>query len=433
MSDTPETPARFLWLPPGAKPPVPLPRRQERVFLLVGFTLLFSGYDLNVFGLALPQIQQSLHIPENMAGLTVSFFRLAAIPALLIALTADIFGRRRVLLVTVAGEAALTLATAFAQDYTQFVWLQVLARVFGYAEELLAFVVIVEEIEARARGWATGTLAAMNAFGAGLSSIAFAAVTILPHGWRSLYVIGGSALFVLAFFRRYLPETHRFEVRKKELEELGSKTRATTDALLRLVREHPGRLTALVFSLGGFGYAMGPATVLMSKYLQQAHHYEPHQITTLYLAGGIIALAGNIFAGRISDRLGRKPVVLVCATISALAFAVFFSGIEGWILPVSWILALFGFLASDALLAGLAVEVFPTAYRATISGIRYFVVILSGAVGLALEGVFYDRFGAHGPAISVALLAMPVALIAILMLPEPARRSLEDINESPIP
>ena len=429
MSDEPADAARFLWLPPGARPPAALPRRQEMVFLLVGLTLLFSGYDMNVFGLALPQIQHSLDIPENMAGLTVSYFRLAAIPALLIALSADVFGRRRLLLITVAGEALLTLLTAFAQDYAQFVWLQVLARVFGYAEELLCFVVIVEEVDARARGWATGTLAAMNAVGIGLSSLAFAAVTLLPHGWRSLYFVGGSALLVLAWFRRYLPETHRFELRKQELAELGTKTRATADAVLRLLREHPRRLAALLFSVGGFGYAMGPATVLMSKYLQQTHHYHPAQITALFLSGGIIAVAGNIFAGRISDRFGRKRILLFCAATSATAYAVFYSGVEGWVLPLSWMLAVFGFLAADALFAGLAVEIFPTAYRATISGLRYFIVILSGALGLALEGVFYDRFGAHGPAIAIALAAMPVALIAILTLPEPARRALEDVAE----
>jgi hypothetical protein len=38
-----DRPARFLWLPPGARPPHPVPRRQEMVFLLVGMTLVFSG------------------------------------------------------------------------------------------------------------------------------------------------------------------------------------------------------------------------------------------------------------------------------------------------------------------------------------------------------------------------------------------------------
>ena len=40
------------------RPPNALPRREGMVFLLVGLTLLFSGYDLNVFSLALPQIQK---------------------------------------------------------------------------------------------------------------------------------------------------------------------------------------------------------------------------------------------------------------------------------------------------------------------------------------------------------------------------------------
>jgi putative MFS transporter len=428
MSADAERPARFLWLPPSARPPVTLPRRQEIVFLLVGTTLLFSGYDLYIFGLALPQIQRSLNIPENMAGLTVSFFRLAAFPALLLALSADIFGRRRLLLITVFGEALLTLATAFAQTYVEFVWLQVLARVFGYCEELLCYVVIAEEIDARVRGWASGTLGAMGAFGAGLSSLVFAAVNILPYGWRSLYVIGGGALLILAYYRRWLPETARFEIRREELKALGSKWRATTDALHHLVRDYPRRLVAMCAMLFSFGFAIGPATVLMAKYLQQTHHYRPYQIALLYMLGGLISVAGSIFAGRISDRFGRKRVVFATTLVSGAAFAVFFSGVEGWALPAAWIIALFGYLSSDALMAGYAVEIFPTAYRATISGIRYAVAILGGATGLALEGPFYDWLGGHGPAISLALALIPATLIAILFLPETARRKLEEIS-----
>ena len=60
----------FRWLPPGLRPPEALDRRQERIFLLVGAAALFAGYDMNVFGLAIPQIQQSLSIPENQVGLT---------------------------------------------------------------------------------------------------------------------------------------------------------------------------------------------------------------------------------------------------------------------------------------------------------------------------------------------------------------------------
>ncbi|MGH6870512.1 MAG: MFS transporter [Rhizomicrobium sp.] len=431
MSETPPGHmARFRWLPPGARPPVALPARQELVFLLAGTVLIFSGYDLNVFGLALPQIQGELHIPENMAGFTVSLFRIAAIPALFIALSADVVGRRRVLLLTIFGETIFTLATSFARTYEEFVILQVLTRVFGYCEELLCFVVIAEEIDERARGWSIGVLGAMGAVGAGLASLAFATVTRLPYGWRSLYFIGGAALFVLAYFRRRLPETARFEQRRQELAALGTRTRAAIDALRHLVRDYPGRLTALVVMLFCFGFAAGPSTVLMSKYLQQTHHYAPHQVTLLYICGGLISVAGNVLAGRLSDPLGRRLLIFVCAIFCGGGFAVFFSGIEGWILPASWIVALFGYLSADALMAGFAVEIFPTTYRATMSGIRYFTSTLGGAIGLGLEGVWYDYFHAHGPAIAVSLALIPVALIAILFLPESARKKLEEISHA---
>ena len=50
------------------RPPVAMDWRQERIFLLVGAAALFAGYDMNVFGLATPQIQASFHISENQVA-----------------------------------------------------------------------------------------------------------------------------------------------------------------------------------------------------------------------------------------------------------------------------------------------------------------------------------------------------------------------------
>ncbi len=54
-----------------------------------------------------------------------------------------------------------------------------------------------------------------------------------------------------------------------------------------------------------------------------------------------------------------------------------------------------------------------------------------GGVALGLEGVWYDTFHAHGPAIAVsALLTIPIALLGLLFLPEPSGRVLEDISHA---
>ena len=426
MSD--ERSARFLWLPRLMRPPVTLPRQQEIVFLLVGTTMLFSGYDLAVYSLALPQIQHALNIPENAVGLTVSLFRLAAFATLFIAPFADVFGRRRLLLVTVFGEALFTVATAFVQTQDQFIAVQMLARVFGYCEEALCFVVIAEEIDERVRGWSIGTLGAMNGTGAGLSSLVFALVNVLPYGWRALYVIGGGTLLILAYFRRWLPETARFQRRQAEIGRLESKATATLVALRGLVRDHPGRLAAMSIAVFANGFGIAPAVILSSKYLQEVYRYQPHQITLLFVFGGFFSVLGNVLAGRFSDRLGRKRVLIVSVLVSAIFFYLLYGGAGATLAAVAWIVAVFGYLAADALFAGFPAEIFPTAYRATASTVRYVVAIAGGALSLALESLLYDRLGGHGPAISLMLLSLPVAAIAVLFLPEPARRKLEEIS-----
>ena len=419
-------PARFRWLPPGLRPDPkhgPMEYRQERTILLVGAAALFAGYDQNVFGLAIPQIQAELHIPENQVGLTVAYFRVAAIFAMLLAASADIIGRRRLLLITLFGQAAFTLFTAFTTDYNSFVLAQLLTRLFGYAEEMLCFVVIAEVVASNARGWANGTLTAMYYFGAGMASLVFALVNLLPYGWRAIYVIGALPLFAVAYLRQRLPETERFTAHER----LGSKGAQALRLVRDIARQYPRRVALVVIAASAFGFAISPATVLAQKYLQDTYHYSPGEVTMLLIPGGLLGLAMAILAGRFSDRVGRKPMAFAIVSLAAVCFFLFYSGVPGWAIPPLWILAFFGFFSGDVLVAGFALEIVPTQYRATVSGLRYMVEIGFGAVALALEGVLYDYFGSHSAAIQCLLAAIPITLIAILFLPEPAGRTLEEM------
>jgi hypothetical protein len=114
-------------------------------------------------------------------------------------------------------------------------------------------------------------------------------------------------------------------------------------------------------------------------------------------------------------------------SLAGLCFFYFYNGAPAWAIPPLWILAFFGFFAGDTLVAGFALEIVPTHYRATVGGLRYMVEIGVGAAALALEGRLYDHFHAHGPAIQWLLASIPVTLLAILFLPEPAGHTLEEI------
>jgi len=429
-TNTDDQPARFYWLPPFVRPKAPMTMREERVFLLVGLAALFAGFDQNVYGFAIPQIQASLHIPDNQVGLTVTFFRFATLAAMLLALTADIVGRRRLLLITIFGQAAFTMATAFSQTYPQFVWLQIFTRVFGYAEEMLCVVIIVEEVSSNVRGWAAGTLAALQYTGAGLASLCFAAVTVLPGQWRALYVIGGFSLFFVAFLRRRLPETKRFEIRREEVQRLHARIGGALDLLRRIAKEYPGRIALIVLASVAWGFSIGPSTVLANMYLQTGLGFKAWQTTLVAVPGGLIALWLNIYMGRISDRIGRKRVIVTMMALCGVSYAAFYSGIRGPFVPPLWVLSYFAFFTTGSLMAALSIEIVPTAYRATVGGLRYAVEMLAGGLALGIEGLWFDHFHAHGPAISMSLIAIPLAILGILFMPEPAGRALEDISHA---
>ena len=405
-------------------PPVPIDRRTERIFFLVGAAALFAGYDINIYGLATTQIQASLHIPENEVGLTAAYFRAAALFAMLVAASADLIGRRRLLLFTIFGQAVFTLLTAFVGDHLSFIAVQFLTRVFGYAEEMLLFVVIAEEIQAKARGWANSTIIAFYFTGAGLAAAIFGMVNSLPGNWRALYVIGAIPIFLLAFLRQGLPETKRFQAQG----EAGLKKGAILGLLRDIARQYPGRVATVIIAAAAFGFAISPATLLAQKYMQDVYHYTPGQVSLILIPGGLIGLGLTIAAGRLSDRMGRKPMAIAMAALAGISFFFFFNNAPGWSVPLLWVLGFFGFFAADTLIAGFALEIVPTHYRATVGALRYAIEIGVGASALALEGVLYDGLGGHGPAIQWLLASIPITMIAVLFLPEPAGKTLEEMS-----
>jgi len=399
-----------------------LTSRQRSVLWLVSLASLFDQYDRSLMTMALPQIQAGLGIPEGWLGLLASIVRLGSLPALFIALSADRVGRRRALLGTVLAYTALTGASALAPDPRTFIALQFLSRVFGSAEMLIAIVVISEEFGAEARGWGVGAFLAIQACGVGLAAILLPLAASFPNGWRGLYLVGLGPLLLLAWLRRSLPETSRFEAQAQQLGR-----QAFFAPMLRLVRAYPRRFAATAAQLFLMGVAYSSADFLGPKYLQQGHGWTPGQMSTLYLTGGVIAIFGAPLLGFLGDRVGRRPIALA-SSLGVVVFALAYYNASGvWLVPL-WIAAIFAIVGHDAVLSTYGAELFPTSHRST-AGARLIVSTLAGSLGLVLESALYSLTGSHWHAVSILLLvglASPVVIA--VAFPETAGRSLEEIS-----
>jgi putative MFS transporter len=400
-----------------------LTSRQRSILWLVSLASLFDQYDRSLITMALPQIQAGLGISEGEVGVLASIVRLGSLPALFIALSSDRIGRRRALLGTVLAYTALTGASALAPDPRSFIALQFLSRVFGTAEMLIAVVVISEEFGAEARGWGVGAFLAIQALGVGLASILLPIAASFEEGWRGLYLVGLGPLLLLAWLRRSLPETSRFQAQAARLTRQGFFT-----PMLRLVRAYPKRFAATAAQLFFMGVAYSAADFLGPKYLQQGHGWTPGQVSTLYLTGGVIAILGAPLLGWLGDRVGRRPIALVSA-LAMLGFALAYYNASGVWLGACWIAAIFAVIGHDGVMSTYGAELFPTSHRSTAAGARLVVSTLAGSLGLLLESALYSVTDSHWRAVSILL---PVGLFSPLVIafafPETAGRSLEEIS-----
>ena len=351
--------------------------------------------------------------------------RSGALFALPVTLAADRFGRRRLLLVTILAYTLCTGATAFAPNAVTFVIFQFLARIFAAAEVVIAIVVIAEEFDAKHRGWGIGALGALNACGAGVAGIAFGFVNVLPFGWRALYAIGLVPLLLVAYLRRTLPETARFDALARERE--GFRAAPPLAPVVDLVRHHPRRLAMLAFAVLAIEIAMGPAVFFAPKFLQDAHGWTPGNVAVLTFVGGFVAIIGNPVAGWLSDRRGRRPVTVLFTTLVLLAIVSFYLA-TGALSPPLWIPLIFGLMGTQVTLGAYGAEMFPTAVRSTASGVREVCKTGGAVAGLALVSLLFDFAGSNWVAIAMLCAIGALSpLIVFAFFPETAGRSLEEI------
>ncbi|MCG8455143.1 MAG: MFS transporter [Holophagales bacterium] len=405
------------------KPPVQLGRSEWALLLVLGTTNVVNAYDFSILTLALPQIQSGLEVSEEQIGGVISVIRLGVIPALLLTALADRNGRRRLLLLTIVGFTVATFLTAFARTPAQFMLLQFLARMFIAAEDMLAVVVLAEELDARARGWGIGLFIAFGGIGHGLGSVLFSRIETLPYGWRALSAIGVLPLLWIAWYRRGLKETRRFEAHRASQRSLPDLWRP----FRRLVSAYPGRLSALVGAVLPCYFMLSTALAFQSKFLQEQHGFSPGRVALLTITGGAVALFGNLAAGAFSDVLGRRPVLIGALLLNAAAVGAFYNSPAAWIIPV-WVLMFFTFFGLEVLFSAFGAELFPTSYRSTASGVRALAMGLGTALGLWLEGGLYGLTGSHGSAVTWMLaVALVSPLVVAFWVPETAGRELEEI------
>jgi putative MFS transporter len=419
------------WIPPflfGRMPDV-----EDRLIKLLGFValaLLFENYDFSLLNAALKYIAADLNIAESELSFFVAIIRLGALPAFLIIPLSDHIGRRRLFMISVGGMSIGTLCTAFSASQFQFILFQVFSRTFMLTASAIAIVFITEEFPADRRGWGIGMLAAIGAVGQGLGALLFGLVDYLPYGWRFLYFVGVGPFLLLPIFLRNIPETRRFSQQEDRVVSARHLVAGWFTPMADIVRHFPARAGAVITMgmMASFGH--NAVFLFIGYFVMTYHGWEPWQFSAMFFLCGAFGIPGNVAAGYMADRYGRRVVGFSFLVIFPLLAWLFYTGPE-YILPFIWILMVFAVMGGNVIIRALSTELFPTAMRGTSAGMLALMETVGAGSGLLILGMIATEQGELIGFIPFISLATLIAGVVLLLLPETSQQELEKLSQVP--
>lgn len=374
---------------------------------LVGF---FLNYDTGLLSLAAPAIAEGLGVSVAAFGIGVAIIRMAALGSMPVLRLADRVGRRQMLLVSVLAFTVATAATSVAWGLAAFVVFQMIARLFLATEESLAGIVISEEVRPDRRGAGLTLLGIIAMTGFGLVAGMLLVVPLTPLDWRILYVAALPPLLLVTWLRRNLRETQAFTVAQDE-------ARVQASFWPHVDRVHRPLLWRIALVLGAHGMLGTPAFFYAAELAQDGYGWEG-LFTIIVIGAGPATLLGYVAGGRLSDRVGRRPVVVGSAVVMAIGIVLVFSEQRALFAPGFFLLT-----GSDAGLVAVRPaylsELFPTEVRATLLSFVFGVVVAAGSVGLVLVGALDGTLTTRS-VIAALTAVMLGALVLMRRLPETA-------------
>jgi predicted MFS family arabinose efflux permease len=278
---------------------------KERLLLLTLAGIQFAHIlDFMIMMPLGPVLMAELSIDAHQFGLLVSAYTFtAALAGIPIAIIADRFERKRLLLTMFALFALATLACGLAPSYTSLLIARSVAGVFGGMLGSMVHTMVGDLIPFERRGRASGTV--MMAFS--LSTIAGVPLSLFlanAFGWRMPFIlIAVLAVGLLLLGAKQLPELRGHLPNAVTSDSERAHPLAAIGATLADANHLRALAFMLLLMLGGF-------TVIpfITIYATANVGIAQEDIPTMYLAGGCATFFTSRWIGRLADKHGKLRV-----------------------------------------------------------------------------------------------------------------------------
>lgn len=302
----------------------------------LGSTLEY--YDFFIYGTAAALVFPQLFFPEgSQLVATIGAFATFGVAyvarplgGLVMGHFGDRLGRKNILLLTLCIMGIASLGIGLLPTYGQIgIWATVLlvigrlAQGFSAgAESAGASSLTVEHSPEGRRGFFTSFVMTGYAAGMVLSTIVFIPVTMLPEaqlmswGWRVPFWLSALVLVIAFWVRTKLDETPVFEDDVKEKKEEGLPA--------RLALKYQGLDVFRVLLMSIFSVMQTILTVFGLSYAIDQGGFERAEILGVNAVAIGLSMLAMPAAGILTDKIGRKPVLLIAMIGSGVSLFFYF-------------------------------------------------------------------------------------------------------------
>jgi MFS family permease len=377
----------------------------RKATILALFAWIFAVYDYILFGTMLPEIAKTFGWSDSTASLVSTLVSVStAIVAFVVGPITDWIGRRKGMMLTVAGTAVASAASAITPGIGYLVGV----RAFGglglseqavnatYLNEIYA--VTEDEVIKKRRGLIYSLVQGGWPLGVLLAS-AFVAIFAPMVGWRGCFLLAVFPAVAIVLLRRGLKETPQFELERtlRALRKQGKAAEADTLAAEYGIQKSAGGGLASIFRgkalrntlvlglawiLNWFGIQV--FSVLGTTVLTEGKGVSFTSSLIMLIVINAVGYLGYVFHGWFGDRIGRRNAIGIGWLISSVLFALTLATAHGtFAVVLLYSFGMFFLIGPYAALLFYMGECYETSCRAT--GVAFLNALSQpGAIGAGI-------------------------------------------------
>jgi FSR family fosmidomycin resistance protein-like MFS transporter len=371
----------------------------------------------------LPLLRESFGLNYFQSGVLVSAFSISyGIGQIPMAMLADRFSPRAIILVGLVGISFTGIGVSLSQSFLQMAVCFVAMGLIGGTYHAPASSFISQQLPSERRGRALGFHVTGGTASFSLTPLMALGIASLFHSWRSAFFILAIPAFlvgvILWLTTRQVPRKGHSGGRGRTAQERSP----GGGTALRVENGSPQTWWNIIRALGiivcltmGLQIVFSSVGSYLPLYMVDHHGISPKWAGMVISVISVASLVGAPLGGTLSDRIGRKQVIIFAFCLSGPFFFAVTRSPFG--IPLLLSLLCYGMAMSFrmATMESLIADVVPVGRRATVLGIYFFLGMETAGITTPIVGRFIDHFGLDPVFNNLALGLCGMAVLALFL------------------